>query len=371
MSTDAVVIQKPERVLSLDVFRGLTMAVMVLVSNPGSLDIYTQLDHAAWNGWTITDVVFPSFLWIVGVSITLSVGGRLARSVPRGAIILQALRRSILLYAIGVFLYAIGSFDLHTLRFLGVLQRIAICYFLAVLIYLWGGVRRQIACIAALLIAYWLVMRLVPVPGFGAGNWSVEGNLAHYIDRVVLGSHNYAGTGTWDPEGLVSTLPALATTLFGVLCGTLLKRRESISERCVWMMVVGNVLLVAALICSHWMPINKKLWTDSFCLLMAGMDFVLFGILLWLVDGCRFRRGLTLPLAFGQNALTVYVLSEVAGAVLWSYPHSAPWHERIFAAVFAGIGSPKMSSLLYALCVLAIMSSIAWMMRRRGWIVKL
>lgn len=359
------------RVLALDVFRGITMAFMVLVSNPGSLDIYTQLDHAPWNGWTLTDVVFPSFLWIVGVSIKLSVGGRLARGAPRSSIVLQALRRAALLYVIGVFIYSIGRFDFHTLRFLGVLQRIAICYFAATLIFLWGGIRRQAACIGALLLAYWLLLRFVPVPGHGAGDLSIEGNLAHYIDRIVLGSHNYIGTGTWDPEGLLSTLPAIATTLFGLLAGGLLKTHRPLKWRCVRMALVGLILIVAGVLCSHWMPINKKLWTDSFCLLMSGIDFAVFAAFLWAVDGRGLRRGLALPLAFGQNALAIYMISEIAGAVLWSYPRRAPLHGRIFQAVFAGLGPPKLSSLLFALTFLSALSAVAWLLHRRGWILKL
>lgn len=360
-----------ERVLALDVFRGLTMAFMVLVGNPGSLAIYTQLDHAPWNGWTVTDVVFPSFLWIVGVSITLSLGGRLARGVSKKTIALQALKRSMILYAIGVFIYAIPAFDLHTLRLLGVLQRIAICYFVVTLIYLSGGVRRQIAWTVGLLATYWLLLRLVPVPGFGAGDLSVEGNLAHYVDRIVLGSHNYVGTGTWDPEGLLSTLPAIATTLFGVLGGALLKRQASIRIRCVRFVVLGCVLLTLGLVCSHWMPINKKLWTDSFCLFMAGMDFVLFGLLFWLVDGLQLRRWITLPLAFGQNALAIYVISEVSGALMWSFPRGRSLHAMIFDAVFAPLAPPRTASLLYAVAFLTVLSMIAWVLYRRRWIVKI
>jgi len=347
------------------------MAFMVLVANPGSLDIYAQLDHAPWNGWTLTDVVFPSFLWMVGVSITLSVSRRLARGASRGGILLQAARRAAILFAIGVFIYAIGSFDLHSLRILGVLQRIAICSFVVTSIFLCGGARRQITFLAAILASYWLLLRFVPVPGFGAGDLSIDGNLAHYVDRIVLGSHNYVGTGTWDPEGVLSTLPAIATTLIGVLAGGLIKSSMSLERRCVRIAVYGFALIVAGLICSHWMPINKKLWTDSFCLLMAGIDFVVLALLLWIIDGRGVRLGLALPIAFGQNSLAIYMISEISGAILWSYPKSAPLHGRIFQTVFAGVGSPKLSSLLFALTTLAIMSCVAWGLHRKGWVLKI
>lgn len=369
--SEALPIERPQRVLALDVFRGLTMAFMVLVGNPGSLDIYTQFDHAPWNGWTLTDVIFPSFLWIVGVSIALSISGRLARHTSRSTIAMQSLKRSAILYLIGIFIYAIGSFDLHTLRLLGVLQRIAICSFLATLLYLWGSARSWIVWTAALLAAYWLLLRFVPVPGFGAGDLSIEGNLAHYIDRITLGSHNYTGTGTWDPEGVLSTIPALATTLLGVLSGTLLQQRRALTRRCVELLAIGSILVVLGLVSSHWMPINKKLWSDSFCLLMAGLDSILLALLLWLLDVRGLRRGLALPLAFGQNALAIYILSEVSSAILWNYPHTAPLHGRIFQALFAGLHPAKFASFLYALVTLAVIAAIAWIMRHRGWILKI
>lgn len=368
-------VAKP-RMLALDVLRGQTMAFMVLVSNPGSLDIYTQLDHAPWNGWTATDVIFPTFLWILGVSVTLSIGSRRAKGATRREIALQALKRSVLLYLIGVGIYAIGNFHWHTLRALGVLQRIAICALVATLLCLWTRTRTQVMVVLALLAGYWALLRFVPVPGYGAGNLSMEGNLAHYVDRVVLGSHNYSGTGTWDPEGLLSTLPAIATSLLGVLAGTWMQRVAGMA-RVKRMLLVGAVLIVAGCLLSVWVPINKKLWSDSFCVLMAGIDFTLLGGLLWVIDERQWRWGLTLPQAFGRNALAIYILSEVSSAVLWNYPTGSNWpfggnwHDRIFHAVFAGLGPAKFSSLLYAMTVVATLSAMAWLMQRRGWTLKL
>jgi len=358
-------------VVSLDVLRGLTLAFMVLVSNPGSLSIYTQLDHASWDGLTLTDLVFPTFLWVVGFSIALSIGRKADKGIPHRAILLQALKRAVILYAIGVFIYSIGSFDLHTVRLLGVLQRIAICFFVSAAIYLRSRVQVPVLAILLLLAAYWVALFAIPVPGYGRGNLSIEGNAAHYIDHMVLGSHNYAGTGTWDPEGLLSTLPAIATTLFGLLCGELLRRNARLRRQILQMSICGALLIAAGLICTHWMPVNKKLWTVPFCFLNAGIDFLLLAFLRWLIDGRQFRRGLTLPLAFGQNALAVYIISEVSSAVLWSYPHSRPLHGQIFSALFGHIQPPQFGSLLYALLTLSIVAAVAWYMRRRKWIVKI
>src|ERR1022692_3291703 len=210
--------QTASRLVSLDAFRGATIALMVLVNNAGSgRDSYPQLEHAAWHGWTITDTVFPSFVWIVGVAITLSLGKRLAGGTSKSRLMAQVARRAAVLFALGLAVYAFPSFDLGTQRILGVLQRIAICYLIASAIYLFTGVRGQILWIVGLFAAYWMMMTLIPVPGYGPGRLDVEGNFAHYIDRLVLGAHNYANTRTWDPEGVVSTLPAIATALFGVL----------------------------------------------------------------------------------------------------------------------------------------------------------
>jgi predicted acyltransferase len=200
-----------ERLVSLDVFRGATMALMVLVNDSGDgSHTYGPLQHSEWNGWTLTDTVFPSFLWIVGVAVTLSLGKRLMAGVPRSRLFAQVLRRAAILYVLGLVVYAY-PLDLSTQRLLGVLQRIAICYLIVSAIYLTTGIRGQIVWIVSLLGGYWLIMMLAPTPGYGAGHLDVERNFAHYVDTVVLGRHNYLSTKTWDPEGIVSTIPAIAT----------------------------------------------------------------------------------------------------------------------------------------------------------------
>ncbi len=219
------------RLISLDVFRGATMALMVLVNDPGDgAHAYAPLQHSDWNGWTLTDTVFPSFLWIVGVAITLSLGKRLAAGVPRSRLFAQAFRRAAILYVLGLIVYAY-PLNLSTQRLLGVLQRIAICYLIAAAIYLTTGIRGQIVWIVSLLAVYWILMTLVPVPGYGAGDLAVGHNFSNYIDSIVLGAHNYQWTKTWDPEGLVSTLPSIATALFGIMAGHILRLRRDLSER--------------------------------------------------------------------------------------------------------------------------------------------
>ena len=368
-ATDAT---KSDRLVSLDAFRGLTVAFMVLVSNPGSVAIYRPLDHSPWNGWTITDVVFPSFLWIVGVAITLSLGKRLERGVARPAIFAQACRRALILYLLGLLIYAIPNFSLGALRLLGVLQRIAICYLVGTALYLTTRLRTQIFWLVGILATYWLLMKFVSVPGFGAGDLSVDGNFAHYVDHLVLGRHNYVGTGTWDPEGIVSTLPAIATTLFGMIAGRMLALKKTISERVVWLFFVGNVLLGAGVFLSLWMPINKKLWTDSFCLFMAGMDFVIFAMFLWVLDGLKAKWRVRPLLVFGKNALAIYMVSELVSALLYRiHAGGISLHEWIFRIVFEGVGSPATSSLLYAVAYLAVMYGLGWLLDRKRWYLKI
>ncbi|MGA2143372.1 MAG: DUF5009 domain-containing protein [Bryobacteraceae bacterium] len=366
----------PRRLLSLDAFRGLTMALMVLVNNNGSeRDAYTQLRHSQWNGWTLTDTVFPTFLWIVGVAITLSLGKRLAEGIPRARLLPQIFRRAAILFAFGLAVYAPPLFDLGTQRILGVLQRIAICYLVVSILFLYTGLRAQICWLIGLLAAYWMLMTLVPAPGFGPGRLDEDGNFAHYIDRMVLGSHNYRETKTWDPEGIVSTLPAIATTLFGVLAGHLLRLRRSLPERMTWLFLAGNLLLAAGAICSYWLPINKKLWTDSFCLFMAGLDFVVFAMFAWLVDGLGWHKPVRPLVILGMNAIAVYMAAEFSAEAISSIRwNAASGHislqHYLYRTLFAPLASPAIASLLYSLVFTGAMYLVAYAMHRKGWYLR-
>jgi predicted acyltransferase len=368
--------QTASRLVSLDAFRGATIALMVLVNNAGSgRDSYPQLEHAAWHGWTITDTVFPSFLWIVGVAITLSLGKRLAGGTSKSRLIAQVARRAAVLFVLGLAVYAYPNFNLGTQRILGVLQRIAICYLVASAIYLFTGVRGQILWIVGLFAAYWMMMTLIPVPGYGPGRLDVEGNLAHYVDRLVLGAHNYANTKTWDPEGVVSTLPAIATALFGVLAGQILRLRRGLAERTTWLFVAGSLLLAAGLICTAWLPINKKLWTDSFALFMVGLDFTVFAIFAWFIDGLGWRKLARPMVIFGMNAIALYMISEGLAELLDAVRVNAAGgaislQAYIYRAWFAPLASPPNASLLYSLAFVAVVYAAAYGLYRRGWFLR-
>ena len=337
------------RLVSLDAFRGATIALMILVNTAGMFrQQYAPLRHAEWHGWTITDTVFPSFLWIVGVSIAIARPKSIAAIRRRGAI----------LFALGLFLYGVPSFDLATWRILGVLQRIAICYVAAALVHRYLGVRAQIACTAALLLLYAALM--------SQGTLDVEGNFAHSVDRAVLGAHNYSETKTWDPEGIVSTLPAIATALFGLLAGSLVRRPLPLAERTTWMFVIGSGLIVAGLIADAWMPINKKLWTASFAVFMAGLDYAALAVCLWLMDGQGYRRWSRPFVILGMNAIAMYMLSEL-GEVLLTM---AGWRMAVHDTLFASWLSPNNASLAYSLAYTALMFIAAYAMYRRNWFIR-
>jgi predicted acyltransferase len=342
------------------------MLLMVLVNNGGGPDSYAPLKHAEWNGWTLTDTVFPSFLWIVGVAITLSLDKRLQAGASRSELLPRIVRRAAVLFVLGLLIYVYPTLSLSHQRILGVLQRIAICYLIASVIYLYTGIRAQLGWIIGLFVAYWLMMSFVNVPGYGAGRLDVPGNFAHYVDRIVLGTHNYASTKTWDPEGIVSTLPAIGTTLLGVMAGHILRVDSPLSVRRNQLLIVGAFLVALGLIWNIVLPINKHLWTDSFATFMAGLDFLALAAFVWVIDERKHSRYFTPFLITGMNAIVVYVASEFLAEFL----DGAGLHHVIYNKVFAPIASPLNASLLWALAFTALMYLLAWFMYRRRWFVK-
>jgi len=362
----------PPRLLSLDVYRGLIIAFMVIVNTAGTGNaVYPPLRHAKWHGWTPTDVVFPSFVWIIGVAISLSLGRKLDAGAARGPLLLTAARRTAILFALGLLVYAFPTFDGATFRILGVLQRLAICYFFTVAIFLYTGIRGQVIAAVSCLLGFALLMFYAPVPGYGAGNLDVERNFAHYLARIVLGAHNYAHTKTWDPEGVLTTLPAIGSCLIGLLAGHLLASKRDLAVRTTGMLIIGNVLIALAFMWDPWLPINKSLWTSSFVLLMAGLDFVMFASILWLVDGLGYRRGLSPVVIMGRNAIAVYMASELIDVTLQSIPMAGTtMRVWLYETFFAPLASPMNASLLYAVSYMLLMLGVAFLLHRRGWYLR-
>ena len=366
------------RLLSLDVFRGLTVAGMILVNNPGTWgSIYSPLEHASWHGWTPTDLVFPFFLFIVGVSITLALSRRAETSGSKRDLYVKIIRRALIIFALGLFLAGFPSFDLSTIRIPGVLQRIAVCYLCASLIFLNTDWRKQLYIAAALLLIYWALLTLVPVPGYGPGDLgSKEWNIAAYIDRVIFGQHVWKQAKVYDPEGILSTLGAIATTLAGVLTGHLLRSRRGEFEKVSVMFVAGAAAIVVGWAWNSWLPVNKALWTSSYVLLTAGMALQLLAVCYWLID-LKGRRRWAFPfIVFGTNALAVFFLTglcaKLMGLIKLSGADGKPasLHSIIYKGLFDPLFAAKNASLAFALCFVAVWFGLMWLLYRRGVFIK-
>lgn len=380
---------KPERLISLDAFRGFTIAGMILVNNPGSwAHIYPQLEHAEWNGWTFTDWIFPFFLWIVGVAMTFSFSIRSSKGDTKEKLLLNVLRRSVIIFALGMFLagFPFGllwhhHFNLSTIRIPGVLQRIAVCYLIGSLIYLYTSRRGQIISICILYISYWLMMFYIPIPEFNAGLFEKGKNFATYIDSLILNGHMWNATKTWDPEGIISTIPAIATLLIGALTGDYLhKSEQSKIEKSAWMFVVGAGLLLIGVTLDMWMPINKNLWTVSYSIFMAGWALCIFGIFYFLIDAKGIKTWAYPFVVYGMNAIFVFVLSGVVGKTLALWKFNVQLSEGTYADVslktiitqniFEPYFSPLNASLGFAICWIVLMYGIVWLMYKKKIFVK-
>ncbi|MGE5316338.1 MAG: acyltransferase family protein [Acidobacteriota bacterium] len=382
-----------ERLVSLDAFRGFTIAGMMLVNNPGSWStIYPQLEHASWNGWTFTDFIFPFFLWIVGVAMTMSFASRIERGDTKGKLMLQAAKRGAMIFAIGLLLtmFPFGllpgtHLNFATLRIPGVLQRIGITYVLASAIYLNASSARAIvAWIVGILGAYWIMLTMVPVPEFGAGNLTPMGSIARWIDSMVIGTnHTWRGAPApgFDPEGVISTLGAIGTALFGVLVGLYLKVKDvSKEEKTSWMFVAGSVLLLLGAIFDMWVPINKNLWTPSYVVFMAGFATCIFGMFYFLIDAKGYKKWATPLVIYGMNAIFVFALSGVLGRLQGLLKFNVQlsdgtydWvtiQRLLMDNVFKPNLSPLNASLAWAILWDLMLFFFAWLMWRKKWFLK-
>ena len=370
--------KKAGRLVSLDVFRGLTVAAMVVVNNPGTWSrIYWPLEHAEWDGWTPTDLVFPFFLFIVGVSITLSLARRVEDGGGQRDLLNGIIRRTVILFALGLILAGFPYFNVQTIRIPGVLQRIAVCYFAASLIFLKTSWRTQVVIAAALVIVYWLLMTLVPVPGYGAGDLSKEGSLASYLDRIILGPHIWKQGKVYDPEGALSTLPAIATTLGGALAGHWLRAPRSQLEKVGGLFFAGVAAVMTGWLWGLWFPINKSLWTSSYVVFTGGMALLLLGFCYWLIEIKNYRRWSWPFKVFGVNAITLFVgtglMAKLMG--LWKIPRMSGAQGNlqtfIYERLFASWAQPFDASLLYAVCFLLLWLLLMWLLYRKEIFIKI
>jgi predicted acyltransferase len=372
-----------ERLTSIDIFRGLLVAAMIVVDNPGSDDLaYGPIKHADWNGWTTADFIFPSFLFLVGVSMVFSFNARLQRGEPRTKIFRHAIVRSLILIAVGLFVNAspIYGLDLHTWRLYGVTQRIALCYLLAAIVVLWSTWRGQMLALVACLVGYWAMLRFMPVPGLGVPGrdfpfMDPERNIVAWLDRHIFPGRLF--NTVRDPEGLLSTIPAIGTTLIGVLTGHWLRTQASQTTKAIRMAGCGLLVLLAGLVWDHWFPINKNLWTSSFVLFTGGAALLTLALFYWIVEIRNWRGIWTMPfLVFGMNAISGFVADSFVYGPGYTFTVKASngttlsWHDAAQAKLMAwGLNAPN-ASLAYSIAALAFCWGLLWLLWRKRIFIK-
>ncbi|HET9424816.1 MAG TPA: hypothetical protein VFO55_05545 [Gemmatimonadaceae bacterium] len=405
--TVAAAVSTRERLISLDVFRGLTIAGMLLVNDPGTWSaIYPPLGHAAWHGWTPTDLIFPFFLFIVGITTHISMRSRRAAGISEGEISRSIIRRGAIIFLLGFLMSGFPFFTwtpiagnpdpsflervvdrlLHW-RIMGVLGRIGIVYIVAALIAQRTNLRQQILVIVGLLYGYWFLMTAFPVPDSGVlGQIALDkpdATMAAYFDRLFLdwsrfnlGNHNWGSTRTWDPEGVLSTVPAVGTAMLGILTGRWIGEKRPLDERLNALFAVGALGIMVGLMWNWAFPINKSIWTSSYVLFSAGVAAVSLATIMWLVDVRRFD-GWTKPFViYGMNPILAFVGSGVMARIIYSLikvdyeGKSVPLQSAIYQSAFASWLEPKNASLAFALSYVLLWYAIVYVLYRKKIFLK-
>ena len=341
------------RLLSIDVLRGMTLIFMIIVNTPGSWDyVYAPLLHADWNGLTPTDYIFPNFLFIVGVSIVLSLNNRI-NELNRNQVLKKIIWRAFKIYLVGVFLWVFPDFDLTSIRWVGVLQRISFVFLFCGLIYLFIDKKLFIYISFITLILYWFIMLYIPVPGIGTPDLtSPELNLAHYIDSKFLPGVMWQDT--WDPEGILTTIPSIITGVFGLVAGSILVSNTDIKDKIIKLFSLGLLLVFVGDFFSWSFPVNKNLWSTSYTFLMAGMSFMLVAAFTYLIDVNGYKK-FKMSQVFGTNSIFTYVLSGTLTSIFYSDRFIGVELNSVFVDTLIGIGIfPKLASLLYAIIFVLI-----------------
>jgi predicted acyltransferase len=391
-----------QRMIALDALRGFTIAGMVIVNNPGSWsNIYEPLEHAKWHGLTFTDLIFPTFLFIVGVSIAFAYSKRLEANLPKKEIYKKILWRSFKIFSIGVLLWALGRFSLANLRWAGVLQRIAVVFPICSLLFLNTDWRKQVWTAAILLVGYWILMAFVPVPiddvirhaldshsvmrsdgeipigeikqisgGFISANFEPGVNLAAWFDRKFLPGVFWEKT--WDPEGLMSTIPAIATGIIGMLIGRYILSEKDQNKKLVYLYFTGFMMLIAGELWSYCFPLNKNLWTSSFVLYTGGLATMGLASCILIIDVWGFKNWTKLGRVYGANAITSYVLAGLLTVLFYDKIWWGISLSSSFLQGMAGIGvAPKLASFMYAIIYMLIVYIPAYILYRKKIFIKL
>jgi predicted acyltransferase len=359
------------RLISLDAMRGFTIAAMILVNFPGSWDhVFPPLLHASWNGITPTDFIFPFFLFIVGVSIVLAYHKRLVLGTSKKDLIQKIIIRSIKIYAVGMFLNMIPDFDFMALRWTGVLHRIAVVFFVCALLYLYTSWQTQglVACI--LLVGYWLAMTLIPTPGAGQVMMEPGINLAAWVDSEFLPGKKWQGS--WDPEGILSTIPAIVTGITGLLVGRIFLSERPPSIKANYLMTLGLLSMILGYLWGYHFPINKNLWSSSFVLLTSGTAALVLGAFYFVVDILGKKKGTSVGVVFGANAISVYVMADLLSLIFYGLPLGGHSLNQHFMAAFGVIGlRAEWASMIYAILFVGINFIPAYLLYKRNIFIKL
>lgn len=382
-----------KRLLSLDVARGITIAFMIMVNNNGGEGSWRFMNHAVWNGLTATDLVFPTFVFVVGVSVVFAFEARLAKGATKRSLAVHTAQRAGILILFGIVVNNFPFFALEHMRFYGVLQRIGICYLMVGLLYLWDSrARTMVVALAAALVGYWVLVRWVPIPGVGVPGRDVPfmdmtQNLVSWVDRHLFPYHLYLYAplhNVRDPEGLLSDIPAMGTALMGVLTGLWLRTQRTVKQKAIGMLAAAVVSLALGYLWSMEFPLNKNMWTSSYVLVAAGYSLLLLSLCYWVVEVMDWRRGWTYVwLVFGSNAITAYMISELGGDLLWSVKrtaaggvtispsdHLAAWEPGFFQSTFAHIPDAHWAAFAYSVTFTALCFVPVWVMYRKKIFLK-
>ncbi len=375
-----------KRLLSLDVARGITIAFMIRVNNNGGPGSWRFMNHAVWNGLTPTDLVFPTFVFVVGVSVVFAFDARLARGTARAQLAWHTLQRAAILILLGIIVNSFPFFELPHIRFYGVLQRIAICYLGVGFFYLWDNrVSTKVVALVAALVGYWILIRWVPIPGVGVPGREVPfmdmtQNLVSWIDRHLFPYHLYLYApdhNVRDPEGLLSDLPAIGTALMGVLAGLWLRTQQSIPAKAAGLLGASAASLAVGYLWSLEFPLNKNMWTSSFVLVAGGYSLLLLAFCFWAIEQQNWRKGWTwVWLVFGSNAIAAYMFSELLPGVLYNVNVADGSGKRvdlnrvIFDSVFAHIPDPHWAAFAYSVSFTAVCFLFPWILHRKKIFLK-
>lgn len=378
-----------KRLLSLDVARGITIAFMIMVNNNGGAGSWHFMNHAHWNGLTPTDLVFPTFVFVVGISIVFATEARLSKGAPRSELVRHTIVRTVILILLGIIVNSFPFFALPHMRFYGVLQRIAVCYLFVSLFYLWDRrVWTKVAALAVVLLGYWALV-WAPVPGVGKPGRDIpfldeKQNIVSYVDRQLMPHHLYLDGNdspdphnTRDPEGLLSDIPAIGTALLGLLTGLWLRTGRSARNKFAGLAIGAASCLALGYLWSLWFPLNKNMWTSSYVLVAAGCSLVLMSLCYWAVELRGWRTGWTWPwLVFGSNAITAYMFSELFPTTFWltkiqeggKNVNLQDWIMRHF---FTQIAPPGWAQFGWSFCFTAVCMIPVWIMYRKKIFVKI